>query len=53
MKISAEIRKYKWNGYYRHYIGTQTELIEVEQVSEWRKGLCLCKEKKRVLGVMT
>ena len=47
MKISAEIRKYKWDGYHKHYIGTQMELIEVEQVSEWRKGLCLCKEEKK------
>lgn len=47
MKISAEIHKYKMHGYSLDYIGSQTELIEVEQVSDWRKGLCICKEEKR------
>lgn len=47
MKITAEIEKYKWNGYYREYLGKETELIEVEQVSDWRKGLCICKEETK------
>lgn len=45
MQITAEIRKYQWNGYYRDYLGTKNELIEVEQVTDWRRGLCLCKEE--------
>ena len=47
MKISAEIPKYKWNGYYTQYIGSQKELIEVEQVSDWRKGLCVYKKETK------
>lgn len=46
MKITAEIRKYKWDGYYRHYLGTQREEFEVEQVTDWRCGLCLCKQER-------
>lgn len=47
MQITAEIRKYHWNGYCREYLGTSIELVEVEQVADWRKGLCLCKKESQ------
>lgn len=42
MKITATIYHYELKGHYREFIGTSKEEIEVQQISEWRKGFCLC-----------